>query len=239
MTEPLRSGRVARGRRPGRHSAVPVRDQDATAFTEILSQLLRRVPGARAAALVDVEGETVDYAGSLPPFDVKVAAAQWRVVIDELRLQGALVRTTFLALRAARASYQVHVLPEGYALVLTFSRAAGFGGWRRAVAACSLDLAREACWSWEGMLPIQTWHPAVVSTDPKGRPLTLGVGAESCGVEVLGAVASDLGPRERGWRVRLDTGVEATVVREAGGTWYFDDANALPALAPSRPKKSR
>ena len=42
-------------------------------------------------------------------------------------------------------------------------------------------------------------------------------------VEVLGSlVLADA--RERGFRVRLDTGVEVTVVREAGGRWYADEA---------------
>ena len=48
-----------RRRRPPRSS----RDQHESAFASILRLLVARVPGARAAALVDCLGETVDYAG--------------------------------------------------------------------------------------------------------------------------------------------------------------------------------
>ncbi len=40
--------------------------------------------GALAAALVDGEGETVDYAGLLSPYDIKVLAAEWRIVLAVL-----------------------------------------------------------------------------------------------------------------------------------------------------------
>jgi hypothetical protein len=39
---------------------------------------------------------------------------------------------------------------------------------------------------------------------------------------VLGSLIG-LRARERGFRVRLDHGIEATVVREPGGTWYSED----------------
>jgi hypothetical protein len=205
----------------------PARDQHETAFTRILAELVSRVPGARAAALVDLEGETVDYSGFLPPYDVKVAAAQWRVVIDEVRLRAPLARTTFIAARAARSSYHVHVLPEGYALVLVLSRAAGFGGWHRAVTSCCHALAHEASWSFAGARP-QSWYGVAVIADARRRPLALGRSPRANSLEVLGALASGMGPRERGWRIRLDNGVEATLVREAGGHWYVDEIRALP-----------
>jgi hypothetical protein len=176
---------------------------------------------------VDLEGETVDYSGVLLPYDVKVAAAQWRVVIDEIRVQPRLARTTFVAIRAAHRSYQVHVLPEGYALVLVLARAAGFGGWLRAVASCCHALAREASWG-PGALRPPAWYGVRVIADARRRPLALGRTPRARPVEVLGALASGMGPRERGWRIRLDDGVEATLVREAGGRWYVDEIRALP-----------
>jgi hypothetical protein len=221
-------------RRPRRSSLPPERDQHATAFTLILSDLVTRVPGARAAALVDVEGETVDYWGLLPPFDVKVAAAQWRVLVDEIRERGPLAGSTFVALRAARASYHVHVLPEGYALVIVFSRAAGFGGWRRAVAACCLALAGEASWSARD-LRSPRWYWARVVTDARGRPAALGSPPNLRAIDVLGAVVGGLERRERGWRVRVADGVDATLVREAGGNWYVDEPTALREL-PAKPE---
>lgn len=212
-------------------SLRPAREQHETAFTRILHDLVVRVPGARAAALVDVEGETVDYWGLLPPFDVKVAGAHWRVVVDEMRQRGPLAASTFVAVRAARASYQVHQLPEGYALVLILSRAAGFGGWRRAVAACSLALAHEASWSAEDIRSPK-WYWARVVTDDKRRPIALGSPPNVRAIDVLGAVVSGLERRERAWRVRVESRIDVTLVREAGGNWYLDESAALPG-APS------
>jgi len=218
-------------RQARRSSLPPARDQHETAFTRILAELVLRVPGAHAAALVDVEGETVDYSGFLLPYDVKVAAAQWRIIIDDVRVRAPLARTNFIATRAARSSYQVHVLPEGYALVLVLSRAAGFGGWHRAVASCCSALAREASWS-TASSRAPTWYGVPVIADARRRPLALGRTPRARTLEVLGAVASGMRRRERGWRIRLDNGVEATLVREAGGHWYVDEIRALPEPGP-------
>ncbi len=225
-------------RRAQSGSLPPARDQHDTAFTRILSDLVARVPGARAAALVDVEGETVDYWGLLSPFDVKVAAAHWRVVVDEMRQRGPLARSTFVAVRAARASYQVHLLPEGYALVIVLSRAAGFGGWRRAVTACSLALAHEASWSADA-IPSPKWYWARVMTDDKRRPIALGSPPNVRAIDVLGAVVSGLERRERGWRVRVGGRIDVTLVREAGGNWYLDESAALPDAPSSLEPQSR
>jgi hypothetical protein len=228
-----------RGRRPvRRRSASAARDQHESAFARILADLVTRVPGAQAAALVDLEGETVDYWGRLSPFDVKLAAAQWRVVIDDIRRRADLTTATFLAIRASRASYQVHVLPEGYALVLVLSRGSGHSGWRRAVASCGQALAAEASWG-APRSRVADWYGVVVSADAKRRPVSLGKPPSARPLEVLGALASGIGARERGWRVRLDDGVEATLVREAGGNWYVDELRALPTPPGLHPRKSR
>ena len=62
-------------------------------------------------------------------------------------------------------------------------------------------------------------------TDGGHRPVSVGAGPRARAVEVLGAVASGVDARERGWRVRLPTGLEVTLVREPGGAWYADDAD--------------
>ena len=215
------------------------RDQGETAFTAILAALVRRVPGARAAVLVDFEGETVDYAGSLEPFDVRVAAAHLRVVLDDAAARPGLRCMRWLVVRAARKSFVAHVLPEGYALVLVLARGAGFAGWERAVAACAHDLRDEAGWN----LPRRkaparpAWLPVEVTCDESLRPTNVLVAGAQRAVEILGAVVppTHRGRAERGWRVRFDTGAEATLVREAGrsrkGSWYVDEPVA-PASPP-------
>jgi hypothetical protein len=204
-----------------RRAATP-RDQQESAFTSILVSLVRRVPGARAAALVDFDGETVDYAGRLDPFTLKLAAAHWRIVLHQMEATGG-PDVRWLWARAAGSSYLVNALPEGYALALVLGRGAGFGGWRRAVASCARDLGNEAGWSWRGTPP-PPWFPVDAVTDSRRRPVAMHCGERERAVEVLGTVAGGLGRRERGWRVRFDSGVEATLVREPGGLWYSDEA---------------
>ena len=60
------------------------RDQAASAISAILMRLCDS-SGALAAALVDGGGETVDYAGRLSPFDTRIAAAEWRLVLGQLQ----------------------------------------------------------------------------------------------------------------------------------------------------------
>ncbi len=220
------------GKVPG-PPAQGTRDQHASAFASILSDLIARVPGASSAALVDSDGETVDYAGSGDPFALRVAAAHWRIVLDASRTQPSLTTTRSLAVRAVRRSFVIQSLPDGYALVLLLSRGGGLAGSRRALAACAGMLAREAGW---GRGSDASWCALEVVSDERNRPCRIRLGGIARPVEVLGRLASGLASRERGWRVRLDNGVEATLVREPGGFWYTDEPMAQDSAAP--PKKS-
>lgn len=231
MSRPTRNRGPAKASARGRPAATLPRDQQESAFTAILAGTVARIPGARAAVLVDFEGETVDYAGQIEPYSLRLAAAHWRIVLDEAAAGRMLRPLRWIALRAARASYIVHGLPEGYALVLVLARAAGFAGWRRAVAACGRALGAEAGWRWKGHA-MPAWFPVDVAADDRKRPSALRVAAGLRPLEILGSLAGGLARRERGWRVRLESGVEATLVREPGGAWYSDE----PVEAP--PKKS-
>ena len=59
------------------------RDQGESAFTPILRRLLHRTTGVIAVCFVDGEGECVDYASSLSPFEIKVTGAQLLVTMEE------------------------------------------------------------------------------------------------------------------------------------------------------------
>lgn len=205
-----------------RSDSAGARDQHESAFTAILADLVARVPGARAAALVDFEGETVDYAGRLAPFNLRLAAAHWRITLDLAASQPSLRDLRWISLRAGRTSYLVHALAEGYALVLVLAGAAGSIDWRRAVAACARALGAEAGWRWPGAPP-PAWFPVEVVIDERRRPGALRIAGRLRPVEILGALAGGLSRRERGWRVRLESGGEATLVREPGGAWYADE----------------
>jgi hypothetical protein len=240
-----------RDARPGRRPEQAPRDQRESAFSAILSELVARVPGARAAALVDRDGETVDYAGRGNPYDLRVAAAHLRIVLDQAGAQPSLAGTRSVVLRAARSSLSVHALPDGYALVLSLSRGAGFRGLTRAVPACTRRLADEAGWK----RGASSWYPVQVEVDArraprilraiyerpgsaiakagksrlKGAPAALAVSVappgppRSYAVEVLGRFRAALPEHEKAWRVRLDNGVELTLVRESGDRWYADE----------------
>jgi hypothetical protein len=155
-----------------------------------------------------------------------------------------------VVVRAARASLSVHALPDGYALVLSLSRGAGFRGLARAVPVCTRRLSDEAGWK---RAP-SSWYPVQVEVDARRAPRALRAVFERPGsaitkagnpklktgpvapalstapgplrsyaVEVLGRFRAALPEHEKAWRVRLDNGVELTLVRESGDRWYADE----------------
>jgi hypothetical protein len=203
------------------------RDQPESAFAAILASLVRRTPGARAAALVDFEGETVDYAGRADPYSLKVAAAHWKLVMDITRARPGMGALLWLSARCQRASYVARLLPEGYAVLLVFAAAAGLPtALRRSFDSCVLELAREAGWR----CPPPPWIAVEVVSDRR-RPTFLRAGGALEPIEIIGVLLQGLGRRERGWRVRCASGVEATLIREPGDLWYVDDLAAItPAI---------
>lgn len=192
---------------------------DASPFSSILEDLVARLPGARASALVDREGETVDYAGPVDPFDVKIAAAHLRILLVQWRDVPVLGDAGWLILRSATKSFYAAELEEGYALIVLFARGAGFVPRSRALAVCRRGLAREAGFQHVVSDP---WFAIDVEVDAHERPRRLFDRGRSFEVEVLGAHA-DLPAHEHGFRLRTDGGNELTVVRERGGFWYADE----------------
>jgi hypothetical protein len=227
----------------GKARATPPRDQDASPFAAILGDLVPRIPGALAAALVDCDGETVDYAGRGSPFDVRVAAAHWRLVLDELIAAAPqLGRARSIVVRGTRRSFLAWALPDAYAIVLLLSRRAGFAASPRALHACERALCREA--GWPIAADLAAWQPVAVECDRRKRPMTVatcvsptrsargrtpdpkGEAPEPTSfrvVQVLGTLAK-MPAREKGFRIRLESGAEVTLVREPGGYWYADEA---------------
>jgi hypothetical protein len=208
--------------RGGGQSVRPLhaRDTDATAFTAVLTDLISRIPGAHSAALVDSLGEAVDYTGRVPPFDVKVAGAHYKIVIDDVRSRPPFRDLRTLFVRGSRGSFAVRALPDDYAIVVLLSKRAGFAT-TRALDVCERALIEEA-----GLSPrrVSPWTVVAVNCDRRRRPVRVTTldGATSLRAEVLGAVHG-LANRERGFRVRLETGAEVMLVRELGGTWYAEE----------------
>jgi hypothetical protein len=213
-----------------RRGAPLQRDTDASPFASILDDVLLRIPGAYAAALVDHDGECVDYAGRGDPFDIKVAAAHWRIVIGSITEQRTFAGVRTIVARARQKPFLAHVLPDDYALVVLLGRRAGFAPMSRAVAVVERALAEEAGWPIAKEGP--RWTPVDVDLDARRRPYRLrpsrahrakDAAPAEHSLEVLGAVMG-LRAGERGFRVRLDSGAEVTLVREPSGCWYADAA---------------
>lgn len=201
------------------------RDTEPTAFTVILEQLVDRVAGCMAAALVDSQGETVDYAGRGDPFEMRVAAAHLQIILRELAVVAALGEPRWCVIRAGTRSFAASALPDGYVLVLLLRPRAAFTISTRALKCCTRALAEEAGWTLREMqqsdgVKQRSWFFTKVETDRRGRPTH--VGEKRTSVEVLGAVMG-LSVRERGFRVRTAEGSELTLVREPRQRWYADE----------------
>jgi hypothetical protein len=206
-----------------RKNAAPPRDQATSTFTRVLERLVAVTPGARAAALVDFEGETVDYAGHLDPYELKITAAHWLIVLSETAEAGHVGPIERLSIRARTRAYYVRRLVENYAVVLVLHPRAAFAVSERAMQEAIAGLSAEAGWP----LPRDAarWFWVEVEAEHQGRavrPKRLKVGGSFQPVEVMGALVG-LAPREKGFRVRLPSGAEMMLVRERLGCWFSDE----------------
>ncbi|MEZ4225856.1 MAG: hypothetical protein R3B13_33220 [Polyangiaceae bacterium] len=210
-----------------RQRTLTGRDQAASAFGGILLKLCDSV-GSPMAALVDAEGETVDYAGTHQPFDIRVAAAEWQLAIRALR--GCPIPgwndAHMMLVRGSRKSFSIAMLEEGYAIVVELSTHA-FAISHRALG----EAIRELCWE-AGLevpaayLAVGNWTRVEVKTSPfsERKPDAVWFAGGWCPLELLGRYAdADLGSGELGYRVRLVTGAEVNLVRERLGRWYAED----------------
>lgn len=201
---------------------APQRDQDASSFTTILERLLATISGSRGAVLVDSDGETVDYAGILEPFDLKIAAAHWQIVIAELQTLEHFDDPRQITVRARSRGYIVRRLPEGYGLVLVLHARAAFAASERAIDEIEAELCREA--NWDRPAGSAKWFRVDVETlEPDHvRPHRMWAAGTWQAIEVLGTMVG-LRPREKGFRVRLAGGAEMSLVRETRRRWFADE----------------
>ncbi len=197
---------------------------DASPFSVILAGLIYRLPGAVAACLVDKDGESVDYAGAGEPFDIKVTGAYWQIVQRFFRQCHMFAGTRELVIRCGKKSFLLRALPDDYVVVVSLHRHAGYSGVDRALSACVHALAREARWD----LPEETrsWFAIHVESDAKRRPIRIIYGGLAERVEVVGTIVG-LRKCDRGFRIRLASGPEITVVREPGDFWYAEEQHGI------------
>jgi hypothetical protein len=211
-----------------------LRDQSDSPFSAILTRLCDDC-GALASALVDAEGETVDYAGLLEPYEIKVIAAEWRLVlavVQESSLPG-FHNVSSLTVRAKRRSYFMEALPDGYAIALRLPCHA-FNVSRRALSQAIRELGREAGLMVPAGRAQAQWARVRVRTPASSRllrrPDAIWVGDDWSPISILGRYqARDLSRSELGYLARLASGAEVFLVREPLGVWFIDNPAALDA----------
>ena len=202
------------------------RDQDASPFSAILWRLCEGC-AAHAAALVDKEGETVDYAGRISPYEIRVAAAELRLVLaftHTAQIPG-FREVNEIRIRTGLRSYAVVALGDGYAIVLELVRYSSSVS-RRAVAQATRELELEAGISSVVQPGAPRWSRVRVrsSTEDARRPDAVWLEGSWQTVGVLGRYRStDLAPRERGYLARSPNGAEFSLVREPLGYWFVDE----------------
>jgi hypothetical protein len=216
-------------------------------FSIILRALVEAVPLAAGAALVDGEGETVDYAGNIDTFDLKVAAAHFQVVLSDVRAYPPLSTVREIRVVAKKRAYLLRTLDADYSLLLLLHRHGGFSVSRRALREAVGRLCVEAGLAWSDPEPL--WYRVEVETSSMGRPTRLRAPPPYAELspppsvrppspfqnahatrdpfswnelEVIGALMGT-GPKERGYRIRLASGAEMTLVRERNRLWFVDE----------------
>jgi hypothetical protein len=178
--------------------------------------------------LVDTEGETVDYAGELDPYDIKIAAAEWSLVVRTLSGTRVLDRgdTFDFCFRGKSRSFAVVLLSQGYALVIE-TPPTSLSLSRRAVIQAVHEISTEA--GLELPEPWKTTHERWTRVSIKEerrlrRPTAIWCLEQWQAVTILGRLRRDqLRQSEAGYRVRIADIGETTLIREPFARWYAED----------------
>jgi hypothetical protein len=201
------------------------RDQAVSAFSAILLRLCDNV-GSPGAALVDAGGETVDYAGTVDPYEIRVAAAEAQLLLSVVRTSSLWRDTHEVLIRGSSRSFAIIVVDEGYSIVIQLLPYC-FSVSERALA----EAVREICLEAGLLIPpwyrdSERWSRVEVraARGEKRRPTAIWFAGQWCPVEVLGRYRDDdLGRGDVGYRARLTSGAEFNLVREQLGRWYAED----------------
>jgi hypothetical protein len=141
------------------------RDMELSAFGQILLTLVRGLPGALAAVLVDDEGETVDYAGTLSAYDLRVVGAEGQLL---MRFKSAGSKVRQISTYAGSRMFLVRALFEGYVLVVVARTSATPSFPSLSLDAADYDLCAEAGYSSRA-----TWRSIPVESNKDGQPTGL------------------------------------------------------------------
>ncbi len=212
---------------PRQRAPAQQRDRQlVTPFTDILLRFCNSV-GSPGAALVDQEGETVDYAGVEDPYEIRVTAAELALVLRFVRDSNvpSWPQTTEVIVRARKASFAVASVGDGYAVVMRLPRHA-FTLSRRALYEALRELSEEAGIDSVLRPEAERWCRVQVLTEVGNplRPEAVWRAGNWHKLTIMGRYQEPgFAPRELGFRARLRTGEEFNLVREPLGRWYAED----------------
>jgi predicted regulator of Ras-like GTPase activity (Roadblock/LC7/MglB family) len=196
------------------------RDQEESAFTPILRGLLHRTSGVLAVAFVDEEGECVDYASVLSPFDAKIIGAQMRVVLADIteRFRAFAGHPLLIEIQGDARDILVRPISDDYSLVVAVSPRAVNRRLLAGMERAALDLRREAG------IDVAPWEPVRDTVRVELREAIgwsyapaafLEGGARHEIDDVLGRWTEGTGTRNRiCFRVRTRAGEELTLVHD-------------------------
>lgn len=208
-----------------RSKAFAARDQSPSGFAAPLGRLCDALH-AVAAAVVDSGGETVDYAGFVDPFSIKVAAAEVQLLLGQVAgcAFSEWSHAHEVVIRARGGTFAGLRLADDYALVIQLAHRS-FAFSHRALAEAIRELCVEAALEEPSWLGEEQWLRVDVQDDgtEARRPIAVWVEEAWSPLTVIGRYSGhELLPREVAYRVQLDDGQETTLVRERLGKWYSD-----------------
>jgi predicted regulator of Ras-like GTPase activity (Roadblock/LC7/MglB family) len=132
------------------------RDQVESAFTPILRRVRESVPSVLAAVFVDTQGECIDYASALAPYDAKVNAAHMLIMMDLLRAgrdKAGVGEPLVLEIMADERDLWVHRMGDEYVLIVVLTPGFDRAQLKSALLVASADFRREVgleAPAWEG-----------------------------------------------------------------------------------------
>jgi predicted regulator of Ras-like GTPase activity (Roadblock/LC7/MglB family) len=208
-----------------RPSLFAGREQALSGFAAPLGRLCEAL-SARAAAIVDRDGETVDFAGIADIYATKVAAAELQLVMQAVTSAPHLGASPLqrVIVRAQSSTLAAVSMGSGYTLIVHLPRRS-FMLSQRALSQAVRELCMEGGFSVPGEYRREQWFQVRIEDDnsPARRPVSIWMDDAWHPVDVFGRVLNgDLAAGEVAYRVHLANGEEATIVREAMGRWYSE-----------------
>jgi hypothetical protein len=221
---PSLSGVMSQRRRRSR------RDHQAESpFSILLDELIAAHAFVRGAAIVDSEGESVDYAGELDPYEVRVAAATFQLLITELSECHRLGEVHQVVMLMGRAGYLLRILDPSYCLLVVLRKAGTFCVSERLLHELETRFLDEAGLPVAKRPTMTRVDVEMTSRGPRARPVRIrplprreSEPREWTELEVLGVLVGS-NPGERAFRVRLSTGAELTLLRDASRLWFTEE----------------